>query len=301
VEDQEVVSLLGLRLTPRQWNILHMLLAHPLLSDEELAAFLGIQRRSVRCSLYELHRLGCLEPVVTSAGKRWHLCERALRLIAAANHMHIRNLAVVPVDEAGRGTSTMIQRGETWLLQHIQHTAGIYGFFAHLAQAARKEPEQALCWWETEVVCERRYCVGEQWHNLRPDALAEYRVGERPLRFWLEWDRGTMNTRDLTVKFTSYAHYLTSREWAREGSEPPWLLCIAPELAQERRMQRVAQASLTSATRLFIWVTTAVLVRERGPLAPIWSPGLPLHDLAAPAADSRRQFLFETIFREKGR
>ena len=104
-----------------------------------------------------------------------------------------------------RETSTVVQRGETWLLQHIQHTAGIYGFFASLAQAARQESGQALCWWETGAMCERRYRVGEQWYNLRPDALAEYRVGSQQMRFWLEWDRGTMNVRDLAVKFTSYA------------------------------------------------------------------------------------------------
>jgi hypothetical protein len=34
--------------------------------------------------------------------------------------------------------------------------------------------------------------------------------------FRLEWDRGTMNASDLAVKFTSYAHYITSREWAHE-------------------------------------------------------------------------------------
>src|SRR5256885_812815 len=126
-----------------------------------------------------------------------------------------------------------------------------------LAQAARRTQEQALCWWETGAACERRYRVGEQWHNLRPDALAEYQVGEHRLRFWLEWDRGTMNARDLAVKFASYAHYLASREWAREGAKPPWLLCVAPELAQERRMQRVAQASLTSTTELVLWTTTS--------------------------------------------
>jgi hypothetical protein len=57
---------------------------------------------------------------------------------------------------------------------------------ATLAQAARRAPEQALVWWETGATCERRYRVGEHWHNLRPDALAECRVGHRPLRFWLE-------------------------------------------------------------------------------------------------------------------
>ena len=72
------------------WSILRLLLAHPLLSDEELAAFLNLKRKSVRCALYDLHRLGCLEPILTAVGKRWHLCERGLRLIAAANHMHIQ-------------------------------------------------------------------------------------------------------------------------------------------------------------------------------------------------------------------
>ena len=65
LEEQEVIALLGLRLTPCQWSILRLLLAHPLLSDEELAAFLSLQRKSVRCSLYELHQLGCLEPIPT--------------------------------------------------------------------------------------------------------------------------------------------------------------------------------------------------------------------------------------------
>jgi len=38
------------------------------------------------------------------------------------------------------------------------------------------------------------------------------------MRFWLEWDCGTMNVRDLAVKFTSYASYIATREWAREHS-----------------------------------------------------------------------------------
>jgi hypothetical protein len=111
-----------------------------------------------------------------------------------------------------------------------------------LAQAARREPEQALCWWETGVVCERRYRVGEQWYNLKPDALAEYRVGSQQMRFWLEWDRGTMNVRDLAIKFTSYASYIATREWTIEHSMLPVLICVAPDIAQEKRMQRVVPA-----------------------------------------------------------
>ena len=158
--------------------------------------------------------------------------------------MHIRNIAIISDEQVDGGTSIMMQRGEAWLLQRIRHTLGIYSFFGNLIQAARLEPEHALCWWETGPGCERYYWVGEQWYNLRPDALAEYRVGSQQLRFWLEWDRGTMNVRDLTVKFTAYSHYIASREWAREHSMLPVLVCLAPDIAQERRMQRVAQARL---------------------------------------------------------
>ena len=184
--------------------------------------------------------------------------------------MHIRNIAALSDDEGRERNVNSGTARRRLALQRIQHTAGIYGFFARLAQAARQEPGQALCWWETGAVCERRYRVGEQWYNLRPDALAEYRVGQQQMRFWLEWDRGTMNVRDLAVKFTSYAHYIASREWAREHSMLPVLVCVAPDIAQERRMQRVAQARLTQFAGLVVWTTTEVLLNEHGPLAPIW-------------------------------
>ncbi len=289
--EQEVIALLGLRLTARHWSILRLLLAHPLLSLDELAAMLESQPNSVRCVLSELCRLACLESLPTEVSKRWRLRERGLRLLAATNHLHIRNLAVMSVSEAESEMPCLIQRGEAWLFSHIQHTAGIYSFFAALALAARQQSGQELLWWETGAACERRYRVGEQWHNLRPDALAAYRAGPCLFRFWLEWDRGTMNARDLAVKFEAYAHYLASREWARERSTVPRLVCIAPEIAQEQRMHRVAQASLAPLSALGIWTTTEVLLKERGPLAPIWLQGVPRSSSPAqPGATLRQQW-----------
>ncbi len=273
--EQEVIALLGLRLSTCHWNILRLLLAHPLLSLHEVAAALDCQPNSVRSALSELYQLACIESLSTEVGKRWHLRERGLRLLAASSHLHIRNLAVMSVDEAGGEPSDLRQRGEAWLLSHMQHTAGIYTFFTDLAQAARQESERELLWWETGAACERRYQVGEHWHNLRPDALAAYRVGPHQFHFWLEWDRGTMNARDLAIKFASYAHYLASREWARERSMVPRFVCVAPDIAQERRMHRAAQASCVAHSGLGIWTTTEVLLKERGPLAPIWLQEVP--------------------------
>ena len=142
-------------------------------------------------------------------------------------------------------------------------------------------------------MCERYYQVQEQWYNLRPDSLADYRVGSQQMCFWLEWDRGTMNVRDLSVKFTSYAQFIASREWAREHPMLPVLLCVAPDIAQEKRMQRVAQDRLTHSPGVVLWTTTAVLLKERGPLAPIWLKGIPPHSQVAQSYGSLRQCLFK--------
>jgi hypothetical protein len=146
-------------------------------------------------------------------------------------------------------------------------------------------------------VCERRYRVGEQWYNLRPDALADYRVGSQQMRFWLEWDRGTMNVRDLAIKFASYAQYIASREWAREWSTLPRLFCVAPDIAQERRLQRVALARLTSSPGLVVWTTTEALLNKQGPLAPIWLQRRPQSSQTAEAqpGSALRQCAFEVI------
>ena len=144
-------------------------------------------------------------------------------------------------------------------------------------------------------MCEYRYRVGEQCYHLRPNALAEYRIGSQHVRFWLEWDRGTMNVRDLAVKYTSYTSYIASREWARERSMLPVLVCVAPNIAQERRMQRVAQTRLRSPPGLVVWTTTMALLDEQGPLAPIWLQSRPQSSQATQSGSVLRRCLFDVI------
>jgi hypothetical protein len=86
-------------------------------------------------------------------------------------------------------------------------------------------------------------------------------VGSQRVRFWLEWDCGIMNVRDLAIKFASYAHYIDSREWATEHTMLPRLVCIAPHIAQERRMQRISQVRLAQK----VWTSTEGLLHVYGP------------------------------------
>ncbi len=109
-----------------------------------------------------------------------------------------------------------------------------------------------------------------------------------------------MNVRDLSIKFTSYAHYIASSQWARESSRLPRLLCSTPDIAQERRLQRAAQAGLARTSGVVVWTTTEVLLNEHGPLAAIWLRQRPARDQEGEWSRSLRQSLFDSVPENKG-
>ena len=268
-------------LSARHWHLLLLLFAHPLLSREELATFLSVRASSARLLLQPLARWGCLSAHETEGGPRWYLSALGVRLLATAHQVDVRNFAVasastVSTDETvlPDDAPTLVQRGVSWLQHHVQHTEGLYGFFTRLIETS--VANQELCWWETGTTCERRYYRQDHWHNFRPDALAEYRVGTRALRFWLEWDRGTMQVRDLRAKFASYTYYLASREWVKERTPLPWLLCVTPDVGQEQRLARGARSLVESTHGLALYTTTARLLETLGPQAKIWTQVVPL-------------------------
>ena len=44
----------------------------------------------------------------------------------------------------------------------------------------------------------------------------------------------------------------------------PVIICVAPDIAQEKCMQRAAQVSLTRSPGVVVWTTTAVLLKDHG-------------------------------------
>ena len=275
-DEREAIAFLGLKLGRRHLDLLQLLFTYPLLHVREVVPLLELEASSVERYLGILRSMSCIEPLATSMGQRWRLSERGLHLIAAIHHINVQRIAIQ--HESNNGVN-LVQQGVDVLFSHLEHTAGIYGFFASLSQAASKERlqgrEHRLLWWETGAACERRYLDHDHWHNLRPDAFAEYQAGEQRIRFWLEWDRATMGTRDLGAKLSTYAQYVASREWFREKATLPFLLIVTPERDQEMRFARVAATVLTNTHGFVIHTTTLRRVIEEGSLTPIWYQLLP--------------------------
>ena len=160
-----------------------------------------------------------------------------------------------------------MQRGVPLLLRQTRHMAGVYHFVALLHLAARRAGHQVRSW-EVGAWCERRYRDHGSWHNLRPDAAFEYVAGTSVRRAWVEWDVGTMTGAVLAIKMQAYAHYVRSREWARELRALPTLLVIAPGPGQEERIRQVAHFCVEAG--LQVRITTATRLEQHGPSAAIW-------------------------------
>ena len=78
------------------------------------------------------------------------------------------------------------------------------------------------------------------------------------------------------------------------GIDATALLCVAPEIAQERRMLRVAKTRLTHIHELVLW-TTEVLLNEYGPRAPIWLKYIPLRSQVEQPSNLLRQIIFDIV------
>ena len=93
---------------------------------------------------------------------------------------------------------------------------------------------------------------------------------------WLEWDEGTMAAVSLRGKMKSYAHYVRSRGWLREGKGvSPVLVIVVPDRGQFDRMMRVAQEELADSD-IRVCVTMRDLLEKHGLLGEIWSLAIPL-------------------------
>jgi len=279
------------QLEPRHMSILNLLYEHPLLSVANLAAFLDVADVTVDRYLRLLTRLELTsdQPAVKSSEAnlcgqdRCHaLTHFGLSLLAAGaglTRWHARAAEPQRSGSVQRLPAYIVryEREVTAFAHALEHTAGIYSFFAQLATVAHlndpPEPHHSLLWWETGRACERYYREMDGWHAMRPDGAGEYQAGQRRFRFWLEWDRGTMNRRDLEVKFAAYDHYIRSREWRTDGNDPlPMLLVVTSNVAQETLIGQALRTALADHPAFTIRLTLQERLSMYNPLSAIWKP-----------------------------
>jgi hypothetical protein len=297
--EQEAVSLLGLCFSQRHVEMLHLLYRSPLLSIEEMAAFLNLQNETIIRYLYELRRYSCVDKYIVEQEERWHLSPRGLRFLAASRHVPLEDIAT-PEPEEEQGD--IIQRGLVRLKRSLPQTLAAYTFFSALSDDmyASSENGQELntLWWEMGSHCEYRYTNRGTRYTLRPTAafvIRSYKTdntdktGHRRLSAWVEWDGLAANEPNLASRLESYAHFVRSREWIAAGlSTLPMLLIVTTDTRRATAITEQVQQYLAG-TGMVVRLTIVASVAEHGPLASIWRQLLPAPEEGVGRGNKKRE------------
>jgi len=75
----------------------------------------------------------------------------------------------------------------------------------------------------------------------------------------------------------------------------PVLVCVAPEIAQEKRLAHAVRTGLAQANGLVVWTTTEVLLNTYGPLAPIWLKTIPTLSQVEQSGNVARKIIFGLV------
>ncbi|MGO8946185.1 MAG: hypothetical protein ACLQUY_00685 [Ktedonobacterales bacterium] len=198
---------------------------------------------------------------------------RCLRLLDLGSHLlasvYNRPVSSVPFHErtVQRPTShdTGIRRFLGLLIRQTREYASVPVSAAPSAMLT--EWGRQLVWWSSAPAVRLRFPGEGEMVTLLPDAAGELQFRatspeKTPTvarlmqsiflrRFWLEWDAGTENTRDLWDKLATYQGYARSQECVAPERILPALLIVTPEERQEQRIVRIMtelaarQAALT--------------------------------------------------------
>jgi hypothetical protein len=279
-----------LRRRVRELVLLTMLSEHRYLTTEQLRALFFPSLRSAQLHLRRLAqelrlvmRWPQLEPVVANPGPApsfwgWRRCSSLFLLTE-------RGAAVVA---AYRKLEPQSVVRRSWYAAeycyHLEHDLETNGFWVSLAASARELPDQGLYHWVGDDSMRRNY--QERGVDLAPDGWGRYLTAAGEVLFSLEWDRGTEAPQRLSRKAQAY---LAQPEGAGN------VLVVVPGATREASIREAIGRGLPAGRSLRFWTTQAGLLRDRGPLGPVWlevggrgTDRLQLAALPARARSSRR-------------
>ncbi len=262
----------ALRLGSADREMLDVVGRHPFLPLTSLATMLGhsLDRcRRRRALLVEagLVRVLRSEEVGEHAVRSLtELTVEGLQVLAAQQGLSLAE-AVRHNGLAGGGPDTPVGTRRS-LLRDLEHTLGADGVFVELRGATERyadERQYRLLEWRGPAACAVR--------GVRPDGYGLVRYAGEDYSFFLEYDRGTMQARDLRDKFEAYWCWLESGRFRRHYDVFPTVLVLTHDPASEDRITRVLRSvGLGRAAELPVILTThgRRQIDRNGLLGPIW-------------------------------
>jgi hypothetical protein len=237
------LGILALQVSPMERELLDIIARHPFLSTWSLAVVLGWQVRRLRERRVRLIELGLARQLDASERShepledRTELTQSGLKFVAAQQGLSLAR--AVRVNGLAGGGPEYPTGTRRLLLRDLEHTLGtddlFVGLYRQFAPTATAKAGNAVLEWLNAAACSRR--------RVRPDGYGMLQCSGGACGFFLEYDRGTMSTRDYAAKWNGYYHYLESHAYERDYHGFPTILVVTTDRTAEERIARSVRAA----------------------------------------------------------
>lgn len=215
------------RLTERDRRIMRLVWRHRVLTTDQLTAVGWNSYNTAKqrlATLYELRALDRIRPFTAQGTSPWHyvLDTPGAEILAAEDGLTSRAFGYQRSQALAGATSS-----------HLAHRLGINQVFVDLYARVREEAHDAHLHWQTEAECT------DIWGDIvRPDGAGTWTVGNRSVRFFLEFDNGTERLNRLRDKIAEY------RDLAATANEHGVVLFLLPSRKREANLRRALGARI---------------------------------------------------------
>lgn len=184
-------------------------------------------------------------------------------------------------------------------MHHVEHALGVNEFVSRLAADTVLEGT-----WLREVQNEHEAAHRFVPHGgraswIRPDAACQVVIAGEQCSLLIEYERGTLDARNLRGKLRGFVRYYESEAWTARFVTPPTLLFVCMD---DRAEARVARALAEELPPAIVLTTTDWRIRADGVFGPIWrayAGSRPSGRLGNEAAPRRRGVARSTAIDER--
>ena len=272
-------------LKPVEKRALDLVSDWPWITPPHLGALLGVKRSRLSEVLHRLGEMGLILDETVGGCRRLALADRGLALLAHRDRTSLGvargRWSVAPLDpDEALDWRNVSGRSTRQLFRTIEHTDGVHGFLAALAEQAR---DQSL-----EVVqldpprrASRYFRYDDRLHSVQPDAFGILRRGDDVWPFFLEWERRAVRPVTMAARLAPYLRYYASRRPTDDHGEQPTLLVVFDGELSAHHFLRVAREEMGQAqVEVPLWVSHRRLLEMEGLLGRVWvslsgAPDLP--------------------------
>ena len=156
------------------------------------------------------------------------------------------------------------------LVRNMEHTEAVHGFLVRLSRQA-KEKGYHVAQLDPPHRASRFFEHNYKTSSIHPDAFGSLQKGTRTIPFFLEGERRAVRSGTMAARLAPYLCYCSGHEPSDDHGTRPTVLIVFDDKLVESRFLGVARREVwRTMAKLPLWVSHSKILKELGPMGPVW-------------------------------